>query len=126
MKRYAEWVMKESPADLKINITDTLTASIEEKRKTDPKWKSGDGVHPNAETYAMLAEIILAGLGEGGIDLSKVPEEKKKLALKKHHLLGTAYREHVGHKRPGAPKNPMPLKEALEQAAAIEKQIRGK
>jgi lysophospholipase L1-like esterase len=125
MKRYAKWVMEESPADLKIDITNSLTEAIEKRRKADPSFRSGDGVHPNDETYAMLAEIILEGLGEKSASLGKVPAEKQKLALKKHHLLGTAYREHVGHKRPGGPKNPMPLKEALEKATALEKRIRG-
>jgi len=124
MKRYAAWVIEESPADYKIDITNTLTAAIEKKRETDPKFKSGDGVHPNAETYAMLAEIILRGLGEKDATLKDVPVKKQKLALQKHRMLGTAYREHVGHKRPGAPKKPMPLAEALEKAAVIEKQIR--
>ena len=126
MIRYAEWVLIGSPAKLRINITEPLTIKIAKRRKKDPKWKSGDGVHPNAETYAMLAEIILDGLGFKNADLSKVPEEKRKLALRKHHMLSTAYREHVGHKRPGAPKNPMPLKDALEKAAEIDKQIREK
>ena len=124
MKRYAQWVLEESPADLKIDITNPLTAAIAEKRQADPSFKSGDGVHPNNETYAMLAEIILRGLGTVGADLGDVPEDKKKLALKRHHMLGTSYREHVGHKRPGAPKNPMPLAEALEHAKTLEKQIR--
>ena len=101
-----------------------LTTAIAERRRAEPEFKSGDGVHPNAETYAMLAEIILKSLGEDGADLKKVPTAKQKLALKRHHMLSTSYREHVGHKRPGAPKNPMPLAEALEKAAALEKQIR--
>ena len=124
MKRYAKWVM-EQDVDLAIDITNPLTAAIAEKRRADPQFKSGDGVHPNAGGYAMLAKIILDGLGENGADLDQVTAEKKALALKKHHLLATSYREHVGHKRPGAPKNPMPLPEALEKAAALEKQIRG-
>jgi len=124
MLRYAKWVMDESPADVKIDITKPLTAAIAQRRKADPNFQSGDGVHPNSETYAMLAEIVLRGLGETDADLSKVPEDKKQLALKRHHLLATSYVEHVGHKRPGAPKNPMPLAEALEKAAAIEAEIR--
>jgi hypothetical protein len=107
-----------------LNITNPLTAAIARKRQADPKFKSGDGVHPNSETYATLAEIILDGLGEKNTDLKKIPAEKQKLALQKHKMLATSYREHVGHKRPGAPKNPMLLAEALEKTAAIEKQIR--
>ena len=124
MKRYAKWVIEESPADHKIDITNTLTTAITEKRSAAPDFKSGDGVHPNAETYAMLAEIILHGLGEKDASLNMVPAETQKLALQKHHMLSVAYREHVGHKRPGAPKNPMPLDKALEKAAAIDKRIR--
>ena len=124
MIRYAKWVLEESPADLKIDITNTLTRAIADRRAADPSFKSGDGVHPNAETYAMLAKIILRGLGEKDADLNKVPKAKQALALKRHHMLATSYREHVGHKRPGAPKNPMPLKEAIEKASTLEKQIR--
>ena len=61
-------------------------AAIAEKRKSDPDFKSGDGVHPNMTSYGMLAEIILRGLGENDADLSKVPAEKRALALKKHHM----------------------------------------
>lgn len=124
MKRYAKWVLEESPADLKIDITNPLTEAIAAKRKVDPTFKSGDGVHPNDEAYAMLATILLKALGEKDAKLEKVAADKQTLALKKHRILGVAYREHVGHKRPGAPKNPMPLDEALEKTAKLEKQIR--
>ncbi|MGI9242225.1 MAG: hypothetical protein ACR2RV_15610, partial [Verrucomicrobiales bacterium] len=125
LKRYAKWVTEDSPADQTIDITNTLTAAIEERRRADPEFKSGDGVHPNREGYTMLAEIILNGLGEEDVDLEQVPAEKKKWALERQALLGTSYREHVGHKRPGAPKNPMPLDDALDKAAELEAKIRG-
>ena len=125
MKRYAKWVVEESSADQTIDITNTLTEAIAERRKKDPTFKSGDGVHPNDAGYAMLAEIILRGLGDRGADLARIVEEKKVLALKRQSMLGTSYREHVGHKRPGAPENPMPLEEALKKADEIEANIRG-
>ena len=127
MKRYAKWIMtdlvKEGNVEVAVGITHGLTTEIESQRRRDPKFKSGDGVHPNAKTYALFANLCLAGFGISG-EVADVPEEKKKLALRRHRMLATSYREHVGHKRPGAPKNPMPLKEALEKAAEIEKQIR--
>mgnify|MGYP001815947117 FL=1 len=124
MKRYAKWVVEESPADQTIEITTALTDAIAEQRKADPNFKSGDGVHPNEAGYAMLAEIILRGLGEEDVDLRQIPAEKKALALERQRLLGISYREHVGHKRPGAPKDPMPLDEALERAGELEARIR--
>ena len=77
-----------------------------------------------ARASGVFRQLYVQSLGEDGADLKKVPTAKQKLALKRHHMLSTSYREHVGHKRPGAPKNPMPLAEALEKAAALEKQIR--
>ena len=125
MKRYAKWVVEESSADQTIDITNSLTDAIAARRKADPQFKSGDGVHPNEAGYAMLAEIILRGLGEEDVDLKRVAEDKKALALKRQQMLGTSYREHVGHRRPGAPKNPMPLDQAVEEASEIEASIRG-
>ena len=139
MLKYAEWTEDfEGPAELKINITRPVTDAIAARRAVDPKFKTGDGVHPNAEGYLMIAKVLLENFGipqtefGTGLDLNNLlsndlPAPQRKivdLAQKRNSVLSVSYREHVGHRRPGAPKNPMPLPDALEKSAALEKEIR--
>ena len=127
MRRYAAWVIRqtvEGKADHAFDITNHLTHRISETRRADPSFKSGDGVHPNDQVYAWLAERFLQQVGFEDALIADVPQAKQELAIKRHRMLATSYLEHAGHKRPGAPKNPMPLAEALEKAATLEARIR--
>ena len=139
MLQFAAWVDDfDGPAAIKVNITNPVTEAIAARRAKEPGFKTGDGVHPNAAGSLLIAKVLLDAFGipEGelgeGVDLNKLGTPKLtapqrqivSLAEKKNALLSVSYREHVGHKRPGAPKNPMPLDHALEKAADLDQQIR--
>ncbi len=134
---YGKWILSlKDKVDLVIDIHSPIEAAIAEKRKADPKFKSGDGVHPNAQGYVFFARAILGAMGVSADDLDKsiigkLPNPKKEterkimdLVMKRHGILSTSYRCHVGHKRPGERKNPVPVDDALEAVAGMEDAVR--
>ncbi len=136
MLRYADWVESfGGPAEIKVNITRPVTDAIADRRAREPGFKTGDGVHPNAEGSLLIAKVLLEAFGVPpeefgeGLDMDKLlsPElpaagkQIVKLAQNKNRTLSVSYREHVGHKRPGAPKDPLPLAEALSRSAEIDR-----
>jgi lysophospholipase L1-like esterase len=67
LTRYAAWE-RETPglADKVIDLHTPLTAVFATWHKVDPKWSSGDGVHPSAEGHWLMAGLIAEGLGIPG------------------------------------------------------------
>ena len=143
MLKYAEWTESfEGPTECKVDITKPVTKPVTEaiakRRAADPGFKTGDGVHPNAEGSLMIAKVLLEAFGVPSSEfgealdleillsakLSVTQRQIVKLAEQRNRILSVAYREHVGHKRPGAPKSPPPLDDALGQAVKIESQMR--
>jgi hypothetical protein len=63
-----------------------------------------------------LAKVLDLGPDRGGPDIWKRIDEKNR-------LLGPAWLDHVGHKRPDTPKG-VPFAEAQKKAAALDADIR--
>jgi hypothetical protein len=79
LARYAAWE-REAPglADRVIDLHTPLTAIFAAWHKVDPKWSSGDGVHPAAEGHWLMAGLIAEGLGIPGAvaDLKAGPADQ--------------------------------------------------
>jgi hypothetical protein len=58
-----------------------------------------------------------------GLSTNRRAEMIYPLVMKRHGLLGVAYREFVGHKRPGGKPRFLPLDQALVEAKKIEAEI---
>jgi len=111
-----------------------MNAFIENQRKTNPDFVfAKDGVHPNAEGHALIADQLIAGLVPADAawcqkflaDLATNPRgaELRKLIHDHVHLLGDAWLSDIGHKRPGVAPG-LPLPEAQTRAAEAETKIR--
>lgn len=67
LARYAAWERgTKGLADKVIDLHAPLTAVFAAWHKTDPKWSSGDGVHPAVEGHWLMAGLIAEGLGIPG------------------------------------------------------------
>jgi len=118
-------------ADAVVNIHDPLFQDIERQRSANPEYSSGDGIHPNARGHWVIARTLLGRLFN--ITLEQAPAhallpdselpEWFALALKRHRLLSSAWKEHVGHTNPNKAEA-LPLAEAQRQADALDEQIR--
>ncbi len=67
LARFAAWE-RDTPglADRVVDLHTPLTAVFAAWHKADPKWSSGDGVHPGAEGHWLMAGLIAEGLGIPG------------------------------------------------------------
>jgi lysophospholipase L1-like esterase len=135
LDRYAAWLLEQRTKGWHvIDLHGPMNAYIEAQRKADPDFVfAKDGVHPNADGHALMADQIIAALAPGDAawwqkfraDLAANPQgaELRKLIHQHIHVLGDAWLSDVGHKRPGV--NPgLPLPEAEAKAAEIDAQIR--
>jgi lysophospholipase L1-like esterase len=106
----------------------------EDRRQADSLFAyAADGIHPNETGHFVMAKQILLSLGESELTGAKTIQEALapyahadmvlKLVEKRQAILKDAWLTHTGHKRPGMSKG-LPLQEATEQAAAIDRQIR--
>jgi lysophospholipase L1-like esterase len=210
---YADWLRNQpNLADAVVDLHGPLTHIIESWHHADPKWSSGDGIHPIAAIHWVMAALIAEEIGipgavaeldagerdaqggwtfnvnaapplaapEGtpdgfflasgfqklanrfeltlpvapaaalrlknsyrllgivtreqvarGLDLTKYPAlslnrdaaAAMPLALERHRILSTAWREHIGHTRPDTDRNALPLEEAKAAAAKIEEKL---
>jgi lysophospholipase L1-like esterase len=135
LDRYAAWLLEQRSKGWRvIDIHGPMNAFIEAQRKTNPDFVfAKDGVHPNAEGHALIADQLIAALAPNDAawwrqfraDLAANPKgvELQKLVHQHVHLLGDAWLSDIGHKRPGV--NPgVPVPEAEAKAAEVEGKIR--
>ncbi|MFK7694177.1 GDSL-type esterase/lipase family protein [Paenibacillus sp. HJGM_3] len=129
LKRYAEWVLAlGEEADGAVDIHSPLTAAVNRLRAAQPDYRSGDGIHPNADGHWVIAKTLLSRLFN--ITLERVPHEvaaeppaeAAELILQRHRLLSAAWKEHVGHTNPNK-ADALPLDEAIERSQAIDARL---
>jgi len=135
LDRYSAWLLEQRAKGWRvIDIHGPMNAFIEAQRKTNPDFVfAKDGVHPNAEGHALIADQLITALVPGDAawwhklqaDLAANPKgaELRKLIHEHVHLLGDAWLSDIGHKRPGVAPG-LPLPEAQTKAAEAEGKIR--
>jgi lysophospholipase L1-like esterase len=135
LDRYAVWLLEQPAHGWRvIDIHGPMNAYIEAQRKTNPDFVfAKDGVHPNADGHDLIADELIAALAPGDADwwrtfraaIAADPKgaELRKLVHQHVHLLGDAWLNDVGHKRPGMAPG-LPLPEAEAKAAGVEAKIR--
>ncbi|MDF2646820.1 MAG: GDSL-like Lipase/Acylhydrolase [Paenibacillus sp.] len=130
VKYYANWLLTlDSTADEVVNIYDPLLQHREQEREMNPGYRSGDGIHPNSDGHWVMAKTLLTRLFH--ITLEQKPNfveqpdksELFQLILQRQQLLGSAWKEHIGHTNPSK-KEALPLELALKRGEEITKQIR--
>jgi pimeloyl-ACP methyl ester carboxylesterase len=128
--QYAAWIKSlGSEVDGAVNTYDLLSQGIENERKNNPAYSSGDGIHPNAKGHWLIAKKLLSRLFnitlEREPDYVEHPEHSAyfKLILERHRLLSSAWKEHIGHTNP-TKADALPLKEALVRSSEIEQEIK--
>jgi lysophospholipase L1-like esterase len=135
LDHYSAWLLEQRSKGWRvIDIHGPMNAFIEAQRKTNPDFVfAKDGVHPNAEGHALIADELITALAPQDAawwkkfqaDLTANPKgvEVQKLVHQHVHVLGDAWLSDIGHKRPGV--NPgLPLPEAEAKAAELETKIR--
>jgi lysophospholipase L1-like esterase len=135
LDRYTQWLLEQREHGWHvIDIHGPMNAYIDAQRRTNPDFVfAKDGVHPNADGHALIADLLIADLAPQDKDwwtgfrakLAADPKgaELRKLIHQHVHLLGDAWLSDVGHKRPGV--NPgLPVPEAEAKAAELESKIR--
>jgi lysophospholipase L1-like esterase len=74
---YAAWLRdtEEKLADEIVDLHTPLRSVIAEWHKADPKWSSGDGIHPVAAIHWLMAGLIAEALGVPGAVAEIAPGE---------------------------------------------------
>ncbi|WP_261305462.1 SGNH/GDSL hydrolase family protein [Paenibacillus andongensis] len=130
LRHYANWLLTlDSIADEVVNIFDPLLQHRESEREMNPGYRSGDGIHPNSDGHWIMAKTLLSRLFH--ITLEQVPDFVEhpdqspifQLILQRQRLLGSAWKEHVGHTNPNK-KEALPLELAFRKGEEITMQIR--
>jgi lysophospholipase L1-like esterase len=135
LDRYSDWLLEQRAQGWRvIDIHGPMNAFIEEQRKANPNFSfAADGIHPNDAGHALMADAIIAGIAPADaawwqkfkVALATHPKaaELRKLIRQRGRILGNAYLEGAGHKRPGMAKG-LPIAEAETKAVELETSIR--
>lgn len=144
LQRYADWVKSQAPsAAAVVDLHSALYRFIVANRAEDKRYRFGDGVHPPVQGHFVMAVTILDTLGTGesrediasrltrltgiqtigGDAITSEPSALWQKMLQRERSLSAAWRESIGHTKPGKSKAE-PLAEAKLTAAAQEKDIR--
>jgi len=137
LDRYSAWLVEQGKAEgwRVIDTHSAMAAALAGKRKTDAGFfYAKDGVHANNDGHRVIAEAIIGTLApersaaffklfDG--DWAKSAQGRAFFAdiHKRNRLLCDSYLTTAGHLRPGMAKG-VPIAEAEEKAAALEKTIR--
>lgn len=134
LDRYSEWLLGQRAQGWQvIDLHGPMNAFLEAKRKAQPDFVfAKDGVHPNDEGHALLADQLIAGLAPADFpawqkfraELATNPQGPAviKLVRQRSRVLCDAWLNDVGHQRPGMAKG-LPVAEAETRAAALEKEL---
>ncbi|NRF91669.1 SGNH/GDSL hydrolase family protein [Paenibacillus frigoriresistens] len=130
IRSYANWLLTlDATADAVVNIYEPLLQYREQEREMNPDYRSGDGIHPNADGHWVIAKTLLKRLFQIAVekmpDFVEQPDKSQlfQLILQRQQLLSSAWKEHVGHTNPNK-KEALPLEAALRKGEEITKQIR--
>jgi len=133
---YSEWLLGQRKAagwDV-VDLHAPMDSYLAERRKNDPDFAyAADGVHANDLGHWIMTRQILQHLGAKDVTamadaksmLAAQPrgEQILKLVQRRQELMKDAWLTVTGHKRPGMNKG-LPLAEAQNKAAEMEKEIR--
>lgn len=122
MARYAEWIRQQNDkVEMVIDLHSAVSHYVTSKRKMNPKFTmSTDGVHVNHEGHTVIADAVLQAWDVG--EKIEPDESLKVLIERRQKIMHAAWLSEVGHDRPGM-KPGLPMKEAKNLSAEIEKQI---
>lgn len=130
LARYGEWLLSpDCPADAAVDIHTPMAQDIAARRRADPAYSSGDGIHPDACGHWVMAKAILGRLFNVHLermpDYVEKPEEHElfRLVLERHQTVRPAWKEHVGHTNPDKEEAALPLAEALAAGRYLEERI---
>ncbi|MEM8953031.1 MAG: SGNH/GDSL hydrolase family protein [Verrucomicrobiota bacterium] len=131
LAKYSDFVLKQNVAHT-IDLRQPLMEYINQNRKTDPDFTSGDGIHPNPDGHYIIAKTILKNLNSPGLDklpdYSQLPPSHPLIPVlqtitDRRRAHSAAWREHIGHSKPKKTKTPS-LPKAKETANQQDKRIR--
>jgi lysophospholipase L1-like esterase/pimeloyl-ACP methyl ester carboxylesterase len=102
---YSQWILNKlnDIVDKVIDIYNPINNYINSKRKTEPNYKSGDGIHPNHRGHWLIAKKVLRELFNICLELVpdyvNQPEDSQffKHVLERQRVLSSAWKQHVGH-----------------------------
>jgi lysophospholipase L1-like esterase len=122
MDRYAKWMLSQhEQADLVVDLHTPLKEFLTLQRAKDPAYRmSDDGVHFDRSGHEVLGRAILAATQMEPVE--QIPERLWELIQRRQQVLRDAWLSEVEHQRP-AMKAGMPLDEALQVAADLEREI---
>jgi lysophospholipase L1-like esterase len=134
--RYSAWLIEQRAQGWQvIDVHGAMSAALAARRALAPEFTfAKDGVHPDAGGHAVIAQAVIDALAPEQAEAfeeflaSEWAASSKSLAFfqsiaKRRKLLADAWLTATGHKRPGMATG-LPLAEAEEQAAALERTIR--
>ena len=135
LDRYSEWLLGQRQKGWNVvDLHGPMNRYLAEQRAKDPMFfLAGDGVHCNETGHWIIARQILLHLGAKDLAKADNPktmlaaypkgDELLKLIQQRQRMLKDAWLNECKHLRPGMGKG-LPLPEAQEKAAELEKQIR--
>jgi lysophospholipase L1-like esterase len=136
LARYSAWLIEQRAQGWQvIDIHEPMSAALAARRALAPQFTfAKDGVHADAGGHAVIAQALLDGLApvqaevfeetvaNNWLQQSAGMEFLQSIA-KRRKLLSDSWLNEIGHQRPGMAKG-LPLAEAEQQAAALERAIR--
>ena len=134
LDRYSEWLLGQRKKGWDVvDLHGPMNRYLAGQRAKDPNYfLAGDGVHINETGHWLIAKQVLLHLGAQ--DLANVDDPRAmlaahpkgdtllKLVQQRQRMLKDAWLNECKHLRPGMGKG-LPLAEAQEKAAELEKQI---
>jgi lysophospholipase L1-like esterase len=129
LEAYSAWLLEQQKEGwIVLDVHGAMKSALNERRKSDPSFTySSDGVHPNDEGQAVLAQPLAAlwglQLDAHGLPPHPKANEVHAIVRKKQHTLKHAWLSETGHKRPGIGAG-LPLAEAEAVAAKLDLEAR--
>lgn len=102
MRLYADWIKSNTDADKVIDVYTPVSEYLQKRRQTEPKFKTGDGIHQGNEGNFIIAREILKSLFDittGSFDETFAPKIYKHVKAKST-VVHRYYKEKIGHDNP--------------------------